>query len=116
MPTTVLPPAVTKARFQTYAFYLVSNLVALLLVVSTPNTRLWSGSKVANDQSTSALNGEALAELLVSTVASWVAYWAVQGSNPGYITEKHVEEIKAVEEVRREGDRTRSEGWRGFVG
>ncbi|GMH46582.1 hypothetical protein TrRE_jg1935, partial [Triparma retinervis] len=98
MPNTVLPSAVTKARFQTYAFYLTSNLVALLLVLSTPNTRLWSGSKIANDQSTSALNGEALAELLVSTLVSWVAYYAVQGSNPGYITEKHVEEIKANEE------------------
>jgi hypothetical protein len=88
---------VSTVRFQTYLFYILSTLIALLLVLSTPNTRIWSRSQIANDQSTSALNQEALAELLVTTIMSVLCYWLVQGSEPGYITPEMVEDIKSRE-------------------
>ncbi|GMI15222.1 hypothetical protein TrVE_jg236 [Triparma verrucosa] len=96
--STPFPTAVTSARLQTYGFYIISTLVAVLLTLSTPNTRLWNGGSSKDDaltQNKDTLNGEALAEVLVSTALAAVAYYMVQGSDPGYITEDHVQDIDA---------------------
>ncbi|GMH80274.1 hypothetical protein TL16_g08481 [Triparma laevis f. inornata] len=96
---TPYPLAITSARLQTYSFYILSTLIALLLTLSTPNTRLWNGgSKNPDDamkQNGETLNPEALAEVIVSTVVAFVAYYMVQGSDPGYISEEHVSDISS---------------------
>jgi palmitoyltransferase len=95
------PSPPSNPRFSTYCTYLASSLVALLLTVSTPNTRLWSGSPdpaLAWVQDGRTLSGEVLAELLAAQLLALLLLVCVQGSDPGYVDEGHVEEMRAREE------------------
>ena len=61
-----LPEAITSSRKQTYCYYTLSTALALLLTISTPNTRLWdrnARTTSAYQQDGETVNWEALLEV-----------------------------------------------------
>mmetsp|Transcript_24333 Transcript_24333/g.36429 ORF Transcript_24333/g.36429 Transcript_24333/m.36429 type:complete len:378 (+) Transcript_24333:108-1241(+) len=68
--------------------YIAAAVVAVLLTVATPRTRLWNhGMEHEITQSYATLNPETLLELLVIFVTTIASFLFVQGSDPGYLTE-----------------------------
>ena len=60
--------------------YLIANGVMLALVYTTQNTSLW--------RQDGTVNGEHLATQMLFILFSWIAYFLVQGSDPGYLSEE----------------------------
>lgn len=66
MSSSGLPSAITSSRKQTYCYYTLSTFLALVLTISTPNTRLWNRNAMstsAYQQDGETVNWEALVEV-----------------------------------------------------
>ena len=79
--------------------YLIANGVMLALVYTTQNTSLW--------RQDGTVNGEHLATQILFILFSWVAYFLVQGSDPGYLSE----EVSPDEAVEYSTDAMRGDAW-----
>ena len=67
--------------------YVSAAIVAILLTIATPRTKLWNqGEAHEISQSYATLNGEVLLELITVATFTFISFFAVQGSDPGYLT------------------------------
>ena len=79
--------------------YLIANGVMLALVYTTQNTSLW--------RQDGTVNGEHLATQILFILFSWIAYFLVQGSDPGYLSD----EVSPDEAVEYSTDAMRGDTW-----
>ena len=79
--------------------YFIANGVMLTLVYTTSNTSLW--------RKDGTVNGEHLFTQILFTIFSWVAYFLVQGSDPGYLSE----EVTPDEAVEYSTEAMRADMW-----
>ena len=77
--------------------YICAAIVTLLLTISTPRSRLWSSGEMHEiSQTYATLNGEALMELVILSVLTIISFFAVQGSDPGYLSRDVMERACAM--------------------
>ena len=79
--------------------YFIANGVMLTLVYTTSNTSLW--------RKDGTVNGEHLFTQILFIIFSWVAYFLVQGSDPGYLSE----EVTPDEAVEYSTEAMRADMW-----
>jgi len=66
--------------------YMSAAAVALLLTIASPRTKLWdNGLDSEVDQNYTTLNVGVLMDLVIVSVLTIISYFAVQGSDPGYL-------------------------------
>lgn len=91
-----LPPKLRKQAWAFRATYIVWTLGQTLLLFYAPHTALWHQD--------GELNAHSAWTLLLLLLISWVAYFQVQASNPGYITAHMLHRFNTAHDVFGVGD------------
>eukprot|EP00815_Leptocylindrus_aporus_P011845 CAMPEP_0116059618 /NCGR_PEP_ID=MMETSP0322-20121206/5901_1 /TAXON_ID=163516 /ORGANISM="Leptocylindrus danicus var. apora, Strain B651" /LENGTH=325 /DNA_ID=CAMNT_0003544029 /DNA_START=73 /DNA_END=1047 /DNA_ORIENTATION=+ len=77
--------------------YMSAAAVALLLTIASPRTKLWdNGLDSEVDQNYTTLNVGVLMDLVIVSVLTIISFFAVQGSDPGYLDDGIM--VKACEQ------------------